>query len=231
MVSHTIKKVKVYRNSSGNNRLLFHQIKRKRFKNVRPPIPVTEQEILRRFQNIAHCCSLGDHYLGCVGKKFMNHDTTNISQFVTYIKECREFTRRKTTAEIKQFTKEIFEKADVSESSGLRRIKMDYRLPLLNSASHINMTNNKVCRRGLCAVYGISVKSIQAYSAAKKAGTVGSFLLKSSRYNDSTILNMTFKEVETVFQDNLPEHTSLGNMNIFMKYIFIILLMKFHFCR
>jgi hypothetical protein len=91
---------------------------------------------------------------------------------------------------------------------------MDYRLKLLKSASHIDVTNNKVCRRGICAVYGISVKSIQAYSAAKKTGTVGSFLTKSSRYTDSTILKMTFKEVEDVFQSNLPEHTSLGKLRL-----------------
>jgi hypothetical protein len=213
MVSDGHKLVKVYRNSRGNNSLLFNQIKMRRFKTVRPPIPVSEEEIIRCLQKTAQCCSLGDHYLGCVGKKFSNIDSTNISQLVTYVKECREYTRRKTSEEIKQFTKELFEKADISPSSGLHRSKMDYRLKLLNSASHLNVTNNKVCRRGICAVYGISVKSIQTYSAARKSGTVGSYLTKSSRFTDSTVPNMTFKEVEAVFQNNLPEHTSLGNFD------------------
>jgi hypothetical protein len=214
MVLDSIKKVKVYRNSRGNNKLLFNQIQRRRFKSVGPTIPVSEDEILRCLQKTAQCCSQGNHYLGCVGKKFSKDETTNICQLVSYVKECREFTRRKTPDEIKQFTKEIFEKANISESSELQRTKMDYRLKLLKSASHIDVTNNKVCRRGICAVYGISVKSIQAYSAAKKTGTVGSFLTKSSRYTDSTILKMTFKEVEDVFQSNLPEHTSLGKLRL-----------------
>jgi hypothetical protein len=112
---------------------------------------------------------------------------------------------------MKQFIKELYEKSKISEPSENQRTKMDYRLPL-SSASHINISNNKVCRRGICAVYGISVKSIQVYSAAKKSGTVGSFLIKSTRLTDATVLDMTFKAVENVFQENLPEHTSLGKL-------------------
>ena len=38
---------------------------------------------------------------------------------------------------------------------------MDYRLPIIKSASQINETNNKVCRKGTAIAYGISVKSLQ----------------------------------------------------------------------
>jgi hypothetical protein len=53
---------------------------------------------------------------------------------------------------------------------------MDYRLPLLNSASQIDETNNQVCRKGIAIAYGLSVKSLQAYSIAKRRKTLGSFL-------------------------------------------------------
>jgi hypothetical protein len=210
------RRVKVYSNSAGNRNFLFAQTKGmaklKRLRKKRSVIPITEDEILRRFQSTANCCSLGNHYLGCVGRKFAIEDTTNMSQFMCYVKECRKKTRCMNAQEIKQFVKELFEKSEMAESSGNQRTKMDYRLPLLNSANQINMSNNKVCRKGISAVYGISVKSIQSYSAAKRTGTVGSFLLKFTRFTDSTIQNTTFKEVENVFQENLPEHTSFGNL-------------------
>ena len=87
---------------------------------------------------------------------------------------------------------------------------MDYRLPLLNSASQIDETNNKVCRKGIAIAYGLSVKSLQAYSIAKRRKTLGSFLHSTRSYSESTIHNLNFAEVAAVFQQNVKDHSSQG---------------------
>jgi hypothetical protein len=214
MVAKDIKVTKSYRTTRGNNKLLFNQI-RKISKQEGPPKPLSEDVIIRILQKAGNCCSQGDHYLGCVGNKFHNPNKTDIDALVSYVQECREITRRKTKDEIKQFTKEIFEKAVIASSTEQKRAVMNYRLPIMKSVSRINVENNKVCRRGIAIVYGISVKALKSYAFAKKAGTVGSFLKKSTCFTDSTILDMTFKQVEAVYRDNMSEHTALGNFSFF----------------
>lgn len=78
------KKAKVYKNSSGNSKRLFQQIPRR--KNVEPlKIQcINEEEIAEKLSKSKNCCSNGYHFMGCLGKKFVDAtaqgESTNISK-------------------------------------------------------------------------------------------------------------------------------------------------------
>ena len=55
-------------------------------------------------------------------------------------------TRYKSGRELRQFVKEVYEKADVSQSN--HKTTMNYRLPIFATTTVINKSNNKVCRQG-----------------------------------------------------------------------------------
>jgi hypothetical protein len=63
-----------------------------------------------------------------------------------YIQECRCVTSCKTSDEMKQFVKEVYDKAEVVQ--GKLKTTMNYRLPIITTCTQITMENNKVCRKG-----------------------------------------------------------------------------------
>ena len=89
---------------------------------------------------------------------------------------------------------------------------MDYRLQIINSLSQNNETSNKVCRKGIAIAYGISVKSLQAYSIAKRCNTLGKFLHNNRRCSDSTFHDLNFAEDASVFQKKVTDHSSQGKL-------------------
>jgi hypothetical protein len=204
---------KKYINSSGNNKRLFVQIKKQLLKGREFPVQINEGKIMGQLQINGNCCSLGSHYLGCIGGKFLNNQSvsTDHSNLLSYIKECREITRCKSKEELKQFVANIFDSSLVGMSKNNKTI-MDYRLPIIKSVSQINETNNKVCRKGIAIAYGISVKSLQAYSIAKRCNTLGKFLHNTRRFSDSTAHDLNFAEVASVFQKNITDHSSQGKL-------------------
>ena len=114
-----------------------------------------------------------DYIISDVLEKFHTEsNSTDHDKLLCYIKECRESTRYKSKDELKQFVAKIFDSSLVRMSRNKKTV-MDYRLPLLNSSSQIDETNNKVCRKGIAIAYGLSVKSLQAYSIAKRRKTLG----------------------------------------------------------
>jgi hypothetical protein len=211
-----------YINSAGNNKRLFTQMKKRLSKESQLPIQINEAKIMGQLQNNGYCCSFGLHYLGCIGKKFHTEsNSTDHDKLLCYIKECRESTRYKSKDELKQFVAKIFDSSLVRMSRNNKTV-MDYRLPLLNSASQIDETNNKVCRKGIAIAYGLSVKSLQAYSIAKRRKTLGSFLHSTRSYSESTIHNLNFAEVAAVFQQNVKDHSSQGMISKYCMHKILI---------
>jgi hypothetical protein len=148
MISLIKRKTKVYSSSAGN-KILFNQIPR--HNKVLLPKQGSQEEILRRLLTNKNCCSAGQHYLGCLGKKFIDQtsteETTDTASLFAYIQDCRDFTRFKNGSELRQFVKEVYDKAEVSQSN--RKTTMNYRLPILASSNRITLSTNKVCRKGI----------------------------------------------------------------------------------
>lgn len=206
---------KVYRNSSGNVKRLFNQARllSKTNRHSLPKPQDLQQEILADVQSAGFCCSIGMHFLGCIGRKFIdyveNEPTTNLSSLTSYIQQCREITRLKSKFEVKSFAKDIFELASV-ESRTNTKCRMNYCLPLFRECKYITSANNKVCRKGIAIAYGFSVKLLQNYSLARRTGSISSFLSKRSAFTDGSVHNLSYKETERVFRDNLPDFSLLG---------------------
>jgi len=148
MVLEKKRKTKVYSSSVGH-KILFNQIPRK-LKKLTTPKQWSQEKILCRLQQNKNCCSGGRHYLGCIGLKFVDEaspdQSIDTSKLLDYMKECREMTRYKNGRELRQFVKEVYEKADVSQSN--HKTTMNYRLPIFATTTVINKSNNKVCRQG-----------------------------------------------------------------------------------
>jgi hypothetical protein len=143
-----VKRKKVYSNSVGN-KLLYNQISRHNVSKVVLPKQGTQEEMLRCLQRNRNCCSVGKHYLGCVGLKFVDpnssDETVDMASLFSYIQQCRDCTRFKINSELKQFIKDVYEEAEVSQSN--QRTIMNYRLPIFSS-TYVTKHNNKVCRKG-----------------------------------------------------------------------------------
>jgi hypothetical protein len=144
----TTRKIKVYRNSVGN-KFFFNQIPRTK-KKVIFPKQSNQEDILKCLQRNKNCCSAGRYYMGCLGYKFIDRKSSNddadIQELIKYVQECRNITRTKSDLELRQFVKEVYDKAEISKSD--QKTLMDYRLPVSISTRHITVSNNKVCRKG-----------------------------------------------------------------------------------
>ena len=110
----------------------------------------SQEKILCRLQQNKNCYSRGRHYLSCIGLKFVDEaspdQSIDTSKLLDYMKECREMTRHKSGRELRPFVKEVYEKAEVSQSNYKKTI--NYRLPIFATTIVINKSNNKVCRQG-----------------------------------------------------------------------------------
>ena len=82
------------------------------------PVQINEGKIMGQLQINGNCCSLGLRYLGCIGGKFLNNQSvsTDHSNLLSYIKECREINRCKSKKELKQFVANIFDSSLVGMS-------------------------------------------------------------------------------------------------------------------
>jgi hypothetical protein len=150
MVFTSTRKIKVYKSSVGN-KVLFNQISRCKNTVVLLPEQSSQEDIMNSLLKTKNCCSAGHHFMGCLGYKFAEHNSSDknvdMKSLCNYIQECRNLTRFKNAPELRQFIKEVYDQAEVSQSN--RKTLMDYRLPVLASTSHITKSNNKVCRKGI----------------------------------------------------------------------------------
>jgi hypothetical protein len=214
-LSEVGKRVRTYKNSSGNTKRLFQQIPQK-LRHADTIKPVDEEEIISKLQANKNCCSNGYHFLGCLGRKFLDvnvdGDMTNMPKLIEYVKRCRVITIHKDKLEMRQFIKDLYIRSEILDSQG-RTKAMDYRLPFFEDFSnYINTENNKVCRKGIATVYGFSVKLIQLCSSTKKQGILHKFLGCTQSFTDATIHSSNFAETAKAFRDNLVDVNFVGEL-------------------
>lgn len=210
--------MRIYKSSSGNSKRLFQQIPRRKKPLLGLKSKITDEEIItKRLNSNKDCCANGIHFLGCLGRKFLDHagdsGITNMSKLMEYIKKCRELTRCKDKQELRVFVSKLYDRALVVDDQG-RTKSMNYRLPIFDDfVTYVSADTNKVCRKGISTAYGFSVKLMQMCSATKRKGTRQQFIDSTKSFTDATIHSNSFAETAKVFRENLVDVNFVGKLN------------------